>query len=166
LSKQNGHGPNGIVAKQTSNGTVPKGTQNGASARFPLLFPLTAADENGIRRQAVALYDHIEKAGEEVTCAYLQDMAFTLSKKRTVHPWKSFALGSTAEELKQSLTRHYQKPIRSSLKPLISFVFTGQGAQWASMGLELLQHRVYKESMDYADGYFRSLGATWSLLGE
>ncbi|KAI1772330.1 hypothetical protein F4818DRAFT_444554 [Hypoxylon cercidicola] len=168
-SRQNSHTPNGSIASHVSNGIAPSGTngtRRGLSSEFPFIFPLTAADENGIRRLAAALQDHLKQPGKEITEAYLQDLAFTLSNKRTVQPWKSFALGSTAQEVRQSLARLDQKPIRSTLSPSIHFVFTGQGAQWASMGVELLQHGAFKESMEHADEYLRSLGATWSLLGE
>ncbi|KAK9776195.1 putative Polyketide synthase [Seiridium cardinale] len=166
----NGHASNGITTGNTVDhatlGGGLNGTLDGASTAFPLLFPLASADENGIRRLATALQEHINRAGKEITGAYLQDLAFTLSNKRTVQPWKVFALASNAQELDQSLARLEQKPTRSTLAPSIHFIFTGQGAQWASMGVELLQHEVFKESMEYAEKYFHSLGATWSLLGE
>ncbi|KAK7714826.1 putative PKS-like protein biosynthetic cluster [Diaporthe eres] len=38
------------------------------------------------------------------------------------------------------------------------------GAQWASMGVELLAFAVFRESVEYADAYLRSIGSTWSAL--
>ncbi|KAI1341943.1 hypothetical protein F5Y15DRAFT_406440 [Xylariaceae sp. FL0016] len=163
---QNGHLTNGSTPKQSSNGVLTNGNHNGTLVEFPFLLPLTAADENGIARQAAALRDHLERKDGEAASTYLKDLAFTLSNKRTVQPWKSFALGSTAQELQRCLANLSQKPIRSTVSPLVNFVFTGQGAHWASMGVELLQYDVYKSSMEEADKYFRSLGAAWSLLDE
>ncbi|KAG6361100.1 hypothetical protein INS49_009324 [Diaporthe citri] len=40
------------------------------------------------------------------------------------------------------------------------------GAQWASMGVELLAFSVFGESVEYADAYLRSIGSTWSAVDE
>lgn len=33
------------------------------------------------------------------------------------------------------------------------------------MGMELVEYPVFRESLKYADSYFRSIGSEWSLLG-
>lgn len=51
--------------------------------------------------------------------------------------------------------------------PRIGFVFTGQGAQWASMGIELMQHPVFRNSMEAADHYLQhELDCGWSAIEE
>lgn len=51
-------------------------------------------------------------------------------------------------------------------KPVLGFVFTGQGAQWAGMGRELLEYSVFKDSITRSDHYLREVGCTWSLEEE
>lgn len=131
-----------------------------------MLFLLSAADENGIGRQASSLEAHLSQPEEDSSDTYLQDVAFTLSRSRASLPWKSFVLASSVSELREGLLSLGNKPVRSTRSPSISFVFTGQGAQWASMGVELLAFAVFRESVEYADAYLRSIGSTWSALGE
>jgi acyl transferase domain-containing protein len=44
-------------------------------------------------------------------------------------------------------------------------VFTGQGAQYSKMGLELIQYPVFMSGLQEADKVFRAMGADWSLFG-
>jgi acyl transferase domain-containing protein len=58
------------------------------------------------------------------------------------------------------------KAVRAVRQPKLSFIFTGQGAQWAGMGQELMQaYPIFASNMRQADKYLRSIGASWSLLG-
>ena len=54
---------------------------------------------------------------------------------------------------------------RSRSMPVLSFVFTGQGAQWSGMGRELLGHHVFRASLEQASRYLQGLGCKWSLIG-
>ena len=59
------------------------------------------------------------------------------------------------------------KPRRSSKRPRLGFVFTGQGAQWHAMGRELIdQYPVFKATLIEVERQLKSFGASWSLLGE
>lgn len=59
----------------------------------------------------------------------------------------------------------YDSPVLS--QPYPSSRNTGQGAQWAGMGLELLElYPVFAHSMYTAEEAFVSFGAGWSLLSE
>lgn len=131
-----------------------------------LLFPLSASDENGIQRQATALTYHLRQVGADTKSNYLRDLAFTLGKRRTFLPWKSFALGSSVQDLLEDSWNQTLSPMHANKSPEVHFVFTGQGAQWPSMGIELMQCRIFRESLRRSNNFFRSLGATWSLLDE
>lgn len=100
-----------------------------------MLFLLSAADENGIRRQASSLEAHLSQSEQEVSDDYLRDVAFTLSRWASL-PWKSFILASTLSELRKVLLNLPNEPFRATKSPVLYFVFTGQGAQWASMGVD------------------------------
>lgn len=147
-----------------SNGS--KSDESSVEAPEKLVFLLSASDENGIQRQATALQTYLDQPGKEFPAGYLHDLAYTLSNKRSILPWKSTVLASSSQELQESLGDGLEKPVRTSESPLLSFVFTGQGAQWATMGTELLKYPVYQESLEHADKYLRSLGSEWSLLDE
>lgn len=143
--------------------------EHSEEAREKLLFLLSASDEDGVQRQATALGKYLSQPGKKILPqGYLHDLAFLLSNKRSMLPWKSTILASSTHELQESLLEGLQKPVRSSQseKPLLCFVFTGQGAQWASMGMELLEYPVFKDSLEDADSYLQSLGSKWSLLGK
>lgn len=158
---------NGLL---TSNGHSYTNGTNGSSDlkanTKKMLFLLSAADENGISRQASSLEAHLSQSEQELSDTYLRDVAFTLSRSRASLPWKSFVLASSLSELRKGLLDLPNKPVRSMRSASMSFVFTGQGAQWASMGVELLAFPVFRESVDYADAYLRSIGSTWSAVGE
>jgi acyl transferase domain-containing protein len=132
------------------------------------LFLLSTADEDGIYRLAAALEKHLSERGEktaEKTAEYLQNLAFTLSIKRSKLPWKAYALGSTVTELRKSLISIPVKPTRAIRSPRTYFVFTGQGAQWATMATDLIDsYEVFRDSITFADAYLRSLGSSWSIL--
>lgn len=101
--------------------------------------------------------------------SFLSDLAYTLAKRRSHLQWKTFATASTVPELLHALEdEETQAPqYLSSRKPTLGFVFTGQGAQWPAMGLELMNIPVFKESIIAADAYLRDeLGCEWSAAAE
>ncbi|WP_368001037.1 acyltransferase domain-containing protein, partial [Salmonella enterica] len=42
----------------------------------------------------------------------------------------------------------------------------GQGAQWARMGVELLDRPVFKASVHECDAHLASLGCSWRVIDE
>lgn len=96
----------------------------------------------------------------------LERMAYTLAAKRSVMPWRTFAVVSGVGGSGAPAPLTPTAPIRaSSEKAYIGFIFTGQGAQYARMGLDLLHYSVFEKSLRASDKIFASLGAEWSLLG-
>ncbi|KAH8885728.1 ketoacyl-synt-domain-containing protein [Thozetella sp. PMI_491] len=97
----------------------------------------------------------------------IDQLAFTLGSRRSVLPWKSFAVAPDLQSMTKMLRARDVKPTRSFSKPRVAFVFTGQGAQWARMGLQLLAYEVFRDSLRDADRYLRSqLGCEWSVMEE
>lgn len=89
-------------------------------------------------------------------------LAYTLAVKRSALTWRSFAvLKASSACLPPRLPF-----IRSSRDVGLAFVFTGQGAQYAGMGLDLLVYPAFRSVLERADAVFHALGATWSLHGE
>ena len=137
------------------------------SYKLSKIFVLSASDEDGIRRLKDAYEGCISTSiidGAADHPDYLDNVAFTLSNKRSSLPWKAFAVAQTALGLCQGLTFKNSKPNRSSVSPLISFIFTGQGSQWAGMGLELLRYPIFEASLRRSSTYLESLGCEWTLM--
>jgi acyl transferase domain-containing protein len=146
----------------------------------PRLFMLSAFDEDGIKRNASAFAHYLDRKSihpntldrvlDDLSFTLdrvLDDLSFTLSNRRSLFPWKSFVTASTAKELAWNLSEsNFTKPVRSTYTPEISFVFTGQGAQYQAMGKALLTYPVFQESLEEASDYIRRLGSPWSLLGK
>lgn len=65
-------------------------------------------------------------------------------------------------------TRSSEIPVfRCSRAPRLAFVFTGQGAQWSQMGIQLNRYPIFQKSVEESDTYLRSaLGCTWSATEE
>lgn len=94
----------------------------------------------------------------------LKDMSYSLAMKREVHPHRAFCVTNGEDSFELS---RVHKPILTSLPKLV-FVFSGQGAQWAEMGKELIQEVVsFKNSILALDDVLASLPSPpkWRLLG-
>lgn len=145
------------------------GDSAGDKDRRPRLVLLSAFDEDGIERQAKDLSSFAARcrrpgAGDEV----LDDIAFTLNSRRTMMEWKSHAVLESMDGLRD-LPSSLSKPTRTSplsRKANIGFVFTGQGAQWPRMGIELLGWPVFRESLTRSQQCLNRIGCQWSLIGK
>ncbi|KAJ5546921.1 Acyl transferase/acyl hydrolase/lysophospholipase [Penicillium frequentans] len=135
----------------------------------PKIFLLSAFDEGGIKRAADTYSHYLGRKIDQPrdTEHLLEDLSFTLTKRRSVFPWKSFVSASTLKELSWNLTEgNFSNPVRSLNAPEIHFVFTGQGAQYEGMGKALLVYPVFQKSLEEASEYIRRLGSPWSLIDE
>lgn len=136
------------------------------------LFPLSAQDKDGIKRVKKALAAYLKEKSSnntDIPTTFLSDLAFTLSSRRSRLQWKSFVTASTPDELLLALEDDAGTipQYLSSRKPTLGFVFTGQGAQWPAMGIELLKIPVFETSIQAADIYLRTeLGCEWSVVAE
>ena len=136
------------------------------------LFVLSAQDKEGLKRQGLNFATHLKglrpdaKWTEDIL---LRDLAFTLSQKRTRLAWRMCLVAPSIGSLTSAFEEQDSNMIarRPSKEPRIGFIFTGQGAQWPRMGMELLQYQVFRESIEDADEYLRqTLGCKWSALEE
>jgi acyl transferase domain-containing protein len=99
----------------------------------------------------------------------LGDLAYTLSQRRTVHPWMATVQATSIDQLAQRLQEPSLKPLlinTSKRRPLVGFVFNGQGAQWHAMGRELITaYPVFDRALREAGVILKGYGASWSLIG-
>ena len=132
------------------------------------IFILSSLDEAGIKRSVEAYSEYLPSKAHSIESNYIHDLAFTLSKKRTLFPWKSFVVAGSLQELIKRLpdTPRMSKHTRKGRVQQLGFVFTGQGAQWHAMGRELLLYPIFRRSLEDASNYLDQLESPWHLLGE
>ncbi|KAK2018650.1 KR domain-containing protein [Colletotrichum eremochloae] len=143
-----------------------------ADSTMPLvLLTFAAADEAGPQRQAVALQRYFEsyppQLGNQPDNEFLVDVAHTLSN-RSAMTWRSFAVATSEAQVRKGLVgilspAHHALPSKT---PNLAFIFTGQGAQYARMGVGLMRYDVFRQSLHECDEFLRSLGCGWSVMEE
>lgn len=133
---------------------------------LPRLLMLSGYDERTCIQQIKTLSNHIVDRADTVDHEkFLDDLAYTVNERRSVFPWKAAVVGNTMAGLAASLTQNLKA--RSAIRtPTLGFVFTGQGAQWAGMGKELLQaYPVFKTTILDIDRFLNDIGASFTVEG-
>lgn len=104
---------------------------------------------------------HMKDDGGE----FLGDLAYTLAARRSVMAWRSFSVVDARGD-PETLNLSSAKCERAARENGVAFIFTGQGAQYANMGMELLCYPVFEATLAEAQDIFHELGAEWALFGE
>ncbi|RDA88663.1 hypothetical protein CP532_4032 [Ophiocordyceps camponoti-leonardi (nom. inval.)] len=132
----------------------------------------TAADAAALQRvlQSYATYCHGHLLGDAHKLAQL---AYTLAARRSIMAWRSFAVLDNETALDDGQDdmppRLPSGPsVRASTESIgVAFIFTGQGAQYSGMGLELTQrYPVFAESLRRSDLALAGLGCEWSIFDQ
>ncbi|GLA09601.1 putative Hybrid PKS-NRPS biosynthetic cluster [Aspergillus niger] len=163
------HGPaNAGYAAQT-------GEQGCDLTTLPLVF---SAHSQSALVAIVARFHHVLRTSKSVD---LHRLAWTLACRRSSHPFRAVFTGSTRSDLLAAMDASLKKVVQdpsadlgirlttSPRHPRILGIFTGQGAQWATMGKELiLRCAIFRESIEKLDEYLQLLqdGPDWSLKEE
>ncbi|KAM7216063.1 Acyl transferase domain containing protein [Rhypophila decipiens] len=129
------------------------------------LLVFTANHPNSLQQH---IEDHREYIAEHP--GTLDDVAYTLGMRREHLAHRAFALASSSGTENAGITVSAPCKVTSPV-PEVVFVFTGQGAQWATMGANLI--RNYPSAMDdlaAMDDSLSSLGPDlspgWTLADE
>ncbi|KAG4439443.1 hypothetical protein IFR05_005090 [Cadophora sp. M221] len=147
-----------------------------ATSQAPLAIPLvlSANNEASLAAMVSKYHDFIEN-NEQLN---LNDLAWTLQNRRSELALKATFSGPTREALLANLAAVVEKTKQSppaaigkrrdnrAKKARILGVFTGQGAQWANMGRELmLSSSMAKQSVVQLDAALAELpdGPAWTL---
>ena len=96
----------------------------------------------------------------------LSDLAYTLSERRSQFQWRSFAIASDTQSLAAQLGKDVPATVKATEDCRLCLVFTGQGAQWPRMGEELYVYPSFRQSVQAADEYLKSIGAPSSVVEE
>lgn len=126
----------------------------------PQLFVLSAYDQDGISRLCKAYKEYLPGMTDS-----LYNLSYTLASKRSRFSWRTAIVAGSAQALENILSEG-QPATRVVGEPGLGFVFTGQGAQWARMGTALMHYLPYRQSLECADAYLKTLGCEWSVIGE
>lgn len=162
--KLNGHVTDISAQESQENGDWTHDTSYKSSVPYVLFW--SAADENGIKRSLESFTDHFSNStrkSPDEERSYLRSLAYTLASRRSNLPWKSFSIVENMDQLYEGLTADTASPLRSYNTPSLSFVFTGQGAQWYAMTQGLTRYPVFAESLRKSELYLSELSAGWSL---
>ncbi|KAI8964593.1 hypothetical protein F5Y11DRAFT_355477 [Daldinia sp. FL1419] len=152
------NGTNGAI-----NGNGVNGRSNGhATESQSRLLVWSAADEKALKRM-IGDYQVFYENQISDNPKKLDDLAFTLANRRSHMLWRAFAVaGDGSQDAKLTAAR----PIRSSADAGMAFIFTGQGAQYANMGADLLKYPLFKTTLQQINEIYKSLGCKWSLFDE
>lgn len=174
ISKMNGNLVNGNAVVHRVNESLARHRKNSAclpdqpATGQQRLLMLTSNDQESLTLQRKNLARYLRDRNASDSGVPLNDLAYTLTQKRSRLPWRTFASAANASDLAERLEENSPTVVRAkSTVPHIAFIFTGQGAQWARMGVGLLQYGVFRESVEAADLHLRQyLGSSWSVLTE
>lgn len=141
------------------------------------LFAFSAFDQAALKRMVNVYANSIDQhmqSSKRLTSAQelqrmqnrMQDMAHTLATRRTLFSYRSFVTASSLEDLVESLRDGLPKFSRVSKADNIIWVFTGQGAQWPTMGRELVSHQAFRTSLEKTQAALEYCGCTWNVFEE
>lgn len=147
------------------------------------LFVFSSNDQAGIKRVCDSLVRHVQNVRLENPTwtedqgepEYLARLAHTLDTARSSLVWKASCVAASLSQLQEQLElaagpgeadTAAVRVSRTRDEPRVAFVFTGQGAQWAGMGIQLLQRPVFRDSVARSAAILRGLGCPWDPVEE
>ncbi|GKZ38503.1 type I Iterative Polyketide synthase (PKS), partial [Aspergillus brasiliensis] len=137
------------------------------------LLPLSSSDKAGITRTVTSLTGYFLSRGGGAAGAmtppsveFSDALAYTLAQRRTFLSWRAYAVVPANVPLHEFQTMVSPAVKLPKTAPKIAFVFTGQGAQWAQMGLDLCVYSVFRRRLEEADEDLCAFGCDWRLLDE
>ncbi|CAG9950403.1 unnamed protein product [Clonostachys rosea f. rosea IK726] len=133
---------------------------NGLDSTGPQLYVLSSHDQDGISRLCNVYKEYLPSLDDT-----LHNLSYTLAAKRSHFNWRTAIVANSKESLLRALSEK-QPATRVAADAGLGFIFTGQGAQWAHMGLELMHYPVFRATVEASDVYLKTLGCSWSAIDE
>ncbi|HEY2197794.1 MAG TPA: sulfolipid-1 biosynthesis phthioceranic/hydroxyphthioceranic acid synthase, partial [Mycobacterium sp.] len=140
MSGTNAH----AILEQAPEASAVTAEHNGATIAsampVPLLLLVSATSADALRLTAGRLADWAERNADDVA---VRDAAYTLARRRAHGPVRTAVLGADLPEFAAALREvagsdlPYQPAVGNDDRGPV-WVFSGQGSQWAGMGVELL----------------------------
>lgn len=140
---------------------APENLRVGTDPRPTHVVSLSAKSKASLRGNVEALAAFLNRYPE----TDLGDLAYTTCVRRIQHHTRFAVAASSIDQVKKSLDQCLERDTVSSLRPIsnaspaVPFTFTGQGAFYSGMGLELYQELpVYRTAVDELDRLVQQLG--------
>ncbi|KAJ5300725.1 uncharacterized protein N7443_005727 [Penicillium atrosanguineum] len=132
------------------------------------LFLFTGKDQSGAKRVSEALNTWLQQNSEDThDPSFLENLAFTLTQRRTHLEHRTFAIANSLSELTERLSKGLLPATRSQRHGNnLVMVFTGQGAQWPAMGHELFANPIFRASVHVSQSYLQAFGCKWNAMEE
>ncbi|RYP44476.1 hypothetical protein DL768_009047 [Monosporascus sp. mg162] len=132
----------------------------------PTLLVFSANEEKSLKNYIQSLSAHLINPSTSINVG---DLAYTLSERRSRLYYRGFTVvrGSNIQGDIQQESVVFGKKAPST--PNVGFIFTGQGAQWSQMGLDLVKSFPQaKKAIEDMDKILQALPGrpNWTLLGE
>jgi len=148
-------------------------TETSIEPNRPYLLIFTAQTSAAVKSYINALATSFENGSEEGKRTNFADLAYTLGVRRSMLPTKAIGVlpaanGDLASQFKL-LSANLECFPEATTERRIGFVFTGQGAQWAGMGVELIDaFPLVARTLNRLNVHLRDLkGAPdWDIIGE
>lgn len=131
------------------------------------LFVLSANDKDGLKQRIKDLGIYLEQRPEVFERLLAGNIAYTLGQRRSHLGYRLAIPATSSDELGVRLASARLQSAKVREAPTLGFVYTGQGAQWAQMGCQLIKdHPVFKVAIERASSHLLHLGANFNLLEE
>ncbi|TAQ83605.1 hypothetical protein B7494_g8071 [Chlorociboria aeruginascens] len=146
------------------------GHTNGTAKTVPTeqefhVIPFTARSEVSLKLAVERFRDWLKNHEGELP--ELGDIIYTLVSRRSMFPWRYTVVATTSKDLVKVLDNPLKSFDRVVGTKRLIFTFTGQGAQWYSMGRELIfTSAVFRNSVQKSTQILQDLGAPWDLIEE
>ncbi|KAH8817121.1 putative polyketide synthase [Xylogone sp. PMI_703] len=136
------------------------------SSHSPQLITLSSNYEEGCHNYAQLLSSHLKMKLSDSSNYALHDISYTLGERRSKLLWRTSVVATSTTELCQNLATSPSRQVKSLPNRSLALVFSGQGAQWALMGRELMVFDCFRASLESAGAYLKLLGCAWDIIEE
>ncbi|KAK4868617.1 hypothetical protein LT330_006819 [Penicillium expansum] len=146
----------------------PAALLSGLEKGMPQIVVFSTHDKTGIDRVAAKWGPFLQAQIDAEQNISFRDIAYTMYARRSQLSFRSFAVAGSLGQLRDALQQGLPHFLRANgtAHANLAFVFTGQGAQWAQMGVELLQVTSFRESITRSEQILSGLGCPWNLFEE
>ena len=157
---ENNHINGNINGKHSDLHDISRNLINAAEKTFVL--PISAKSSESFKGRAQDLTDM--NLGQ----FNIRDLAYTLAERRTEMTWRGFVLAKKETLSSDVVASEFEQTMRHSEGSTlpITFIFTGQGAQWPQMGKDLFErHQVFRSTILNLENHLSKLDQcpAWSL---